>query len=445
MTKMKEKLGKLAGLIVVILITAATIVVPLSYGRVKPYYDGDAINYRGRLFICSTNMNRLQLLEANDGHITLLAELTPDKSGHLPGDDFYNCVFHEEGNELFLYAVNGRYLYKYNVNNPQKPELVSRVKDNSWDWFRSVAVFDGRITTAGTKGVKIWNNDLQVIDNLTVKLDNPFNYTLSRDFLVAVDGAELKMYSLRSREWVNSVSLTVKENGNRQIYNDSLSSSIYVVDDWAVKQFDFNGNLLNTFKFTGTNGYDIVPSTDGQKLYFSDGIGVVRLNKANLQPEIWSYVRDMGVSDGWSMGLKLVNWQGRDHLVVFNNGAITVLNDQLKKVASYNSTEERPIEQAVYSEPLSLSLDKNRAPIGSEVSLRGTGFLPNESLEIKFLSNPQATSTVVTNNLGRFQKTLTVPQIASGVNPSINPWPTDIRVTGKTSLKTYSINFQIEY
>jgi len=54
-------------------------------------------------------------------------------------------------------------------------------------------------------------------------------------------------------------------------------------------------------------------------------------------------------------------------------------------------------------------------------------------------------STVVANNLGRFQKTITVPQIASGINPAVNPWPTDIRVTGKTSLRTYSINFYIEY
>ena len=445
MSKSKVKLGKIGGLIAFILITAAIIAVPFTYGRVKPYYDGDAINYRGRLLIASTNMSRLQILEVNDGHIAVLAELTPDKTGYLSGDDFYNCVFHEEGSELFLYAVNGRYLYKYNINNPQEPELVGKVKDNSWDWFSSVAVSSGQITTAGTKGVKIWNNNLQVVDNLAVKLDNPFSYTLSRDFLVAVGGDNLKIYSLQSRKWINSVSLTIKENNNRQIYNDPITSSIYVVDDWAVKQFDFNGNLLNTFKFTGTNGYDIVPSTDGQQLYFSDGIGVVRLNKANLQPDIWSYVKDMGVSDSWSMGLRAVNWQGHDHLVIFNNGAITVLNNQLKKVANYNSTEERSAEQSVYTEPLSLSVDKNRAPVGSEISLRGTGFLPNESLEVKFLSNPQAISTVVADNLGRFQKTITVPQIASGVNPTVNPWPTDIRVTGKTSLRTYSINFQMEY
>ena len=175
MFKKKVKLGKIGGLMAVILMAVAIMAVPFTYGRVKPYYDGDAINYHGRLLMASTNMGRLQIMEVNDGHIAVLAELIPDKTGYLPGDDFYNCVFHGESSELFLYAVNGRYLYKYNINNPQVPELVGKVKDNSWDWFRSVAVFNGKITTAGTKGIKIWNNNLQVVDNLAVKLDNPFN------------------------------------------------------------------------------------------------------------------------------------------------------------------------------------------------------------------------------------------------------------------------------
>lgn len=443
MSKIKQKLTKLGWLAVVFLI-ATVIIVPLTYGRVKPYYQGDAINYRGRLLIASTNMDRLQIIEVNDRQTNLLAELAPDKSGYLSGDDFYNCAFNQENGQLFLYAVNGRYLYKYNTSNPSQPELISKIKDNSWDWFRSVAIFNGRPVTVGTKGIKIWNNDLQVVDSLAVNLDNPFNYTLSRDFLLAIDGDQLKMYSLQSRQWTKSVNLTINNEGSRQIYNDQFSSTIYVADDWAVKQFDFEGNLLNSFKFTANNGYDVVPSSDGQKIYFSDGVGVVRLARANLQPQNWTYVKDMGVSDGWSMGLRLVNWQGQDHLVIFNNGAITILNDQMSKIANYHSVDERSVSQPVFSEPLMLSLDKNRAAVDSQISLQGAGFAANENLEIKFLSNQQATSTVTTDSFGRFQKVLIVPAIANQTAYTQNPLPTDIKVIGQTSQKNYSINFQIE-
>lgn len=443
MSNIKQKLIKLGWLAVVFLI-ATVIIVPLTYGRVKPYYQGDVINYRGRLLIASTNMDRLQIIEVNDRQTKLLAELAPDKSGYLSGDDFYNCAFNQENGQLFLYAVNGRYLYKYNTSNPSQPELISKIKDNSWDWFRSVAIFNGRPVTVGTKGIKIWNNDLQVVDSLAVNLDNPFNYTLSRDFLLAIDGDQLKMYSLQSRQWTKSVNLTINNEGSRQIYNDQFSSTIYVADDWAVKQFDFEGNLLNSFKFTANNGYDVVPSSDGQKIYFSDGVGVVRLARANLQPQNWTYVKDMGVSDGWSMGLRLVNWQGQDHLVIFNNGAITILNDQMSKIANYHSVDERSASQPVFSEPLMLSLDKNRAAVDSQISLQGAGFAANENLEIKFLSNQQATSTVTTDSFGRFQKILTVPAIANQTAYTQNPLPTDIKVVGQTSQKNYSINFQIE-
>lgn len=442
MSNLKKKLINLWP--VWLVLVAIIIIAPFSQGRVKPYYQGDAVNYRGRLLIASTNMDRLQIMEANNQRINLLAELAPDKTGYLPGDNFYNCAFNQESGALYLYAVNGRYLYKYNVSNPSQPELVNKIKDNSWDWFRSVGVANGRLVTVGTKGLKIWNNDLQVVDSLAVQLDNPFNYSLSRDFLLAIDNDQLKMYSLPDRQWTKSVNLTIKEKGNRQIYNDQNSSSIFVADDWAAKQFDFSGNLINSFRFTANNGYDIVPSTDGQKIYLSDGIGVVRLSKSSLQPDKWTYVKDMGVADGWSMGLRLVNWQGRDHLIIFNNGAISVLNDQLKKVANFHSTENRVDSQPAFSEPLMLTLDKNRAAVNSQISLRGAGFAANENLEIKFLSNQQATSSVTTDSFGRFQKILTVPAIANKTAYTANPLPTDIRVVGQTSQKTYSISFQIE-
>lgn len=443
MLNLRKNLSRLGWPIGLVLL-AIIIIAPFTQGRVKPYYQGDAINYRGRLLIASTNMNRLQVLEAVDQKINLLAELAPDKSMPLSGDDFYNCAFHQEEGRLFLYAVNGRYMYRYDVSNPNQPELANKIKDNSWDWFRSVYVFNGHVVTLGTKGLKVWGNNLEVTNSFNIQLENPNNFVMSSDLLFAVEGDQLKIYDLRTRQWTKSMTLTVKEKGNRQLYNDPISSSIYVVDDWAVKQFDFEGNLLDSFRYTSNTGYDVVPSTDGQKLYASDGVGVVRLAKTGLRPDKWAYVQDMGAGEAWSMGLKVISWHDADHVVVFNNGAITVLNNQMKKVANYLSTEDRTDSRPEISEPLMLNLDKNRAAVGSEVSLRGAGFLANETLEIKFLSNKTATSSVTTDSAGRFQKILTVPTIVNQNEYTPNPLPTDIKVVGQTSKRSYSINFQVE-
>ncbi|HNW55995.1 MAG TPA: hypothetical protein PKN62_02895 [bacterium] len=432
------------GLPIILVLLIAVLVVPFTFGRVKPYYQGDAVNYRGRLLIASTNMDRLQLFETADQKISVLAELAPDKTGYLSGDNFYNCAFHEENNQLFLYAVNGRYMYKYDVSNPNQPELINKLKDNSWDWFRSVNVFNDHIVTLGTKGIKVWNNNLEVVDSYDIKLENPNNFIMGPQFLVAVEAEQLKIYDLKSRQWTANANLTIKENSNRQIYNDALTSSVYVADDWAVKQFDLAGNLLKSFRFTANTGYAVVPASNGQDIYTSDGVGVVKLAKNDLTASKWAYASESGVKDSWSMGLKAVNWQGSEHLVIFNNGAISVLNGQMKKVANFLSTEERGTVPPDTTEPLMLALDKNRTSVGSQISLRGAGFAANENLEIQFLSNKAATSSVTADSLGRFQQTITVPEITGQNEYTANPLPTDIKVTGKTSGRHYSINFFIE-
>lgn len=432
------------GLPIVLALLIVALATPFTFGRVKPYYQGDAINFNGRLLIASTNMDRLQILETVDKKISLLAEVAPDKTGYLPGDNFYNCAFHQENNQLFLYAVNGRYLYKYDLSNPQQPDLVNKLKDNSWDWFRSVNVFNDRVVTLGTKGLKVWNNNLEVIDSYDIKLENPNNFIMGNQFLVAIEGKELKMYDLKARQWTASANLTIKENSNRQIYNDVLTSSVYIADDWAVKQFDLAGNLLKSFRFTANTGYAVVPANNGRDIYASDGVGVVKLSKNNFEADSWAYASESGVKDSWSMGLKALNWQGSEHLVIFNNGAISVLDGQMKKVANFLSTEERGTVVPEITEPLMLALDKNRTSVGSQVSLRGAGFAANEDLEVQFLSNKTATTSVAADNLGRFQKLVTVPEIAGQNEYTPNPLPTDIKVIGKTSGRHYSINFFIE-
>ncbi|HQB50884.1 MAG TPA: hypothetical protein PLT32_01550, partial [bacterium] len=267
---------------------------------------------------------------------------------------------------------------------------------------------------------------------------------MGNQFLVAIEGKELKMYDLKARQWTASANLTIKENSNRQIYNDVLTSSVYIADDWAVKQFDLAGNLLKSFRFTANTGYAVVPANNGRDIYASDGVGVVKLSKNNLEADSWAYASESGVKDSWSMGLKALNWQGSEHLVIFNNGAISVLDGQMKKVANFLSTEERGTVVPEITEPLMLALDKNRTSVGSQVSLRGAGFAANEDLEVQFLSNKTATTSVAADNLGRFQKLVTVPEIAGQNEYTPNPLPTDIKVIGKTSGRHYSINFFIE-
>jgi hypothetical protein len=163
----------------------------------------------------------------------------------------------------------------------------------------------------------------------------------------------------------------------------------------------------------------------------TDGLGVVKLNKSNLNQVKWVYTTNAnGKKGGWAMGLNVVAANDGEKLVVFNNNNIIIMDSNLKVLGSVDAIEESDV--AFIDEPLTLKLDKNYATPNSSVLVTGTGFAYNESVTITLLSGSFLTKADAN---GRFRTTITVPASL--------PTRTDVKAVGNASKLTYSTTINV--
>ena len=177
---------KSVALIILFAVAITFFAVSPTKSRTKSYYSGDAVSYNGKIFIGTTNTGAFELFSLENDLIYKKATI---QSADAPlAKNFIDAKFSAESGKLYVYLVNGRYLYKYDITNPIAPKQVLKIKDNSWDWFVKVDVVNGNLVTVGSKGVKIWNKDYQVIDayNMINEKDmGSITFSPAGDFMIS--------------------------------------------------------------------------------------------------------------------------------------------------------------------------------------------------------------------------------------------------------------------
>ena len=403
--------------------------------KTKAYYSGDAVSFNDDLYVSSTNSGNLEVFKLENNSLDLVAKTKVFNDRYNRYDDFFDSKFNVENNHLYIYAVNGYSLYKYEVVDDSQLVLVVNQSNTYWEWYNRVDKFGDNITTISASGVKIWNKDLQVIDSYSFNnKKEPYNIRAnSLSTILNVQDNHLIAYDRTSRTNLISIPLNYKTiTGNRQAYQDE-SNNLFVVDDYYAKKFNLEGKLLGSFKHINQPGFDVSASGRSEFIYFSNGLGVVKLNKETMEESTYAWTSSLGGSRGWAMGLKAVYSDGSEKVVVFNNSNILVLNNKLKKIASFTAIEE----DAVYSsENLFLRLDSSFGSVSTNVELNGGGYFPNEKLIINFAG---VISNTKTDNRGRFTQTLLVPSVPANSNNG----GVDIKVDGENSKLSYSISYKI--
>ncbi len=408
--------------------------IPGVQSKTKSYYSGDAIIYNGELIVGSTNMGGLELFKLSGDKLVRLSKIRSFRAQYSGFDDFYDLAFNQEAGKLYVYLVDGKFLYKYDISDIAHPVLVSQISDNSWDYFLAVEKSLDKILTVGLNNSKLWNNANQVIDTFNVVNKTQaynVNYSKDGDYLVNINRDKLQVYSLITRGQVAEASIFINNEHNRKSFKDKNNGIVYVVDDSFLRKINLGGELLDSFKHKSTLGYDVDGLDLKNHLYFSDGIGIVKFNKDNLEPIKWVYTGNLGQSNGWAMGLKVVGDALTEKVVVFNNSSILVLDENLKLLANYNAIEEDTNPEI--TESLFLSVDKNHSAANSEILLHGGGYGAGENLTITFADKKFAAKA---DGLGRFSTFLIVP--------SVLPGGYDIKVIGAVSGQSYSLGFKIE-
>jgi len=407
----------------------AFVFINISYGKPKSYYSGDAINFKNQLYLGSTNSGSLEVWRLENKELRSLFKIRPLNERFGTYDDFYDLKFVVEADQLFVYAVSGFSLYKYEIVG-QQANLIFSNKNTYWEWYNRVDKFGTQLVTISDRGVKIWNEQPDVINSYElINREAPYNIRAYNErYLLNVQDNYLQIYDREGRRLATSIPVNYRSaTGNHQTYQDE-SDNIYIVDDYYAKKFSIDGRLLGSFQHLNYDAYDISASGYSDYVYFSNGVGVVKLDKNNMELIDYAWTTSIGGAESWAMGLKVVNVEG-DKLVVFNNSNILILDDDLKKIASVRATEEAELNNL---ENLYLNLDSSAGASGKLITVSGGGYLPNEKLSLNFAGSNSETQA---DSRGRFSQSLVVPELKVG--------GVDIKVVGVNSKLSYSISFLI--
>jgi len=425
---MKKRI--ISAISVISLLGAVLLIQPAETKNVD-YYSGDTIYHNNSLYITSSNSGFLEVFKVSNNSLDKIDSVKANNERFNTKEDFNSSVFKVINGQLYVYGVSKYSLYRYKVNT-NNISLDHKLKNNIWEWYNRVDVFGDYLVTISPKGVKEWNNDMQVVNAYDVFNDYSYNIdsATSKHYIFNQIGSKLKVYDKTSRSYISEITLNYKKDENRQVYFNSVTDKIYIIDDFYTKKYSLFGDLENSFRHLDHSGYD-VKSIGNEFIYFSNGMGVVKLNASDMSlvnSKVTTYISEPG---GWAMGLEVVSTSSGEKIVLFNNSNITVLDHNLNKVASIKAgTNDKP----EIVESLFLRLDRPSAASNAKVQLSGGGFSANEKLEIDFKKNKHS---VITNNLGRFEIILTVPEVSKTEK-------TDIRVEGAESGLHYSISFNIE-
>lgn len=401
--------------------------------RLASYYSGDAISHKGQIYVGTTNTGSLEIFKLVGGDLVLIVDQRVLKPAFNSYDDFFDLKFSEENGRLYVYAVSHYTVFKYELAN-NSLSLVKESKNTYWEWYNRVDKFGDTLVLVSARGIKTMNADLELVSSYDFNnLEAPYNLSGPQArFILNVDesGRLLEVYDRESQSLVSSLPLEFKhQKGNRRAFQDA-ANNIYVVDDVYAKKFDLNGRLLASFKHLDFQGFDIQSSSHTGNVYFSNGVGVVKLDK-DMKLLDYAWATNFGGQNSWSMGMKTVYSQG-DKIIVFNNSNISVLDDKLDRIASASVRKEA---REYPTENLFLNLDKHQAAAGSQIAISGGGFLSKESLTVYF-DGREIKKGVTTDHRGRFTATITVPESTGGLK--------DIKVVSDNSQASYSISFRLE-
>jgi len=408
--------------------------------QTKSYYSGEAINFNNSLYVGSTNTGSLEIFKLENHNLKRLVNIRPTDNRFGRYGNFYDLKFSIESGHLFIYTISNFSLYKYELLSNNQLALINSSKNTYWEWYNRVDKFGNNIITISSKGVKVWNRNLQIITAYTLtkfkvlgkKVSPSSNYNIrayNNRYILNIQNNYLTVFSRAEGQQISRIPINYKINsGNRQAYQDA-NNNLFIVDDYYAKKFNLDGKLLGSFRHLDYAGYDVAASGHNKYIYFSNGVGIVKLNKNTMKLAGYRWTTGLGGSRGWSMGLKVVYLKG-DKVIVFNNSNILILDQNLHKLADFQSKEKAAPSSV---ENLYLNLNHSFGSPQANITLNGGGYFPNENLTISF-GNFKIVGK--TDAHGRFIQKLVVPNLPLGL--------TDIKVVGNLSHLSYSISFKIQ-
>lgn len=424
-------------------------------GQSPSYYSGDAIVYGNNIVITSVNSGLLEIF-SYDGKDIVRRNIISVPYGE--GEKiFFDSALRVADNHLYVYAVNGRYLFKYDISNLSQPVLDNKVKKTNWDWFMRVQNISSGIVTIGTKGLSLWSDQGQIINGyknphkhafINISDDGRYVFDFNtnydnddeNDFVSIVDN------ETRSEIWNGQIVLN--KEINRDPYVDSLQHFAYIPGDRVLKQINLlNGDVKN-FKHISNESFavDSLPGKD--YVYFSDGKGIVKLD-SSLAVLKSLPIGQFNIPLSWSIQIKALSFGNSDRVVVFNNSNISIVDDNLNVLSSYQAlTDDKLLANTKNSvEDLAISLDRYNAKPAHQLSVSGAGFGFGEEITLTFMKDGEIIGrkfTTYADSDGHFHTSVITPSdLPLKLIPKL-PAAIDVRAEGIASKRHISTSVMME-
>jgi hypothetical protein len=421
-----------------LVILAALIISPLfliKQGQTKTqaYYSGDAVNYRGQIIVATANTGYLEVFEVQGQQLERILKVKIYNGAYNTYDDYADVKLTVENNNLYVYAISGFTVYKYNFSDLAHLSLTTSAKNTYWNWYYRLDKYGDNLGLVTKTGVDLIDSNLQNIVSVPFAPEDKYSLRGSdNQFLLGLNAGHLQIYDRNQQSIIKEIPLNFSSTEtNRKAYFNTADQTVYTIDDYYMKKFSAGGQLLATFRHLDATGYDAESSADDTNVYFSNGLGVVSLRKSDLKLQNYAYTTTLAGPQGWAMGLKLLNTDQGDILVIFNASNILVLDKNLHKIAAATAVEEA---ESQTTEALFLNADHNFGVPGAAINLSGGGYWPSEKINIT-LGSVLATSAT-TDRQGRFITKLTIP--------SLSVQNLDLKVTGVDSGLSYSTSFKVQ-
>jgi WD40 repeat protein len=420
-------------ILLLVVFVAPFLFVAQGQTKIQAYYSGDAVSYQGQIIIASANTGYLEVFALQNKQLAPLIKAKIYNGAYNTYSDYSDVKLSVEGSNLYVYATSAFTVYKYNFSDLAHLTLVASATNSYWNWYDRIDRYGDTLGLVGKNGVDFINANLQTVVSAAFVPTEKYSLRGDSQFLFGITDNKLQIYDRTKQEIVQTIPLNyTSAETNRKIYFNAADQTVFVIDDYYMKKFSVTtGQLLASFRHLDAAGYEAESTASDSKVYFSNGLGVVALGKADLKVKNYVYTTDLSGPQGWAMGLKLLNTPTGDVLVVFNASNILVLDQNLHKIAAVRATETT-VQQA--TEALFLNYDHNFGAAGAAINLNGGGYWPNEKLTIAFGS--VTATTVTADNHGRFTAKVIVPNLAAQ--------RLDIKVTGVSSQLGYSTSFDLK-
>ncbi|MBI4778882.1 hypothetical protein HY797_00320 [Candidatus Falkowbacteria bacterium] len=424
------------------LFIAGFIMIALSFvfisgvrGKASSRINGDVVQYKGVVYLATVNSGAVELHEITNTKITKVATIN-SVAGNSGCQGFIDAALNIEERGIFLFLTDGKYVYKYDINDSGRPMLFKKSNDSANGRFIGLGKIDNNVYSVSDQGIKVWNDEMDV--SYSVNFNNSFAHNIKfskqGSFIFNIKGDQLEIYDASSQKLMDGWASGLK------VVRDGYGEKIVVFDNYNITVLNQDFKKIGSIRLDNNEPLCLIGENLSLNLDYNHAVAGSEValsgrgygSGENLLIYLNNKKIDSVYADNSGRFLKsIIVPQFNANTPEFRPGRmdIKVLGESSGKSYSINFQ----IEESGTADS-ARSVNKKHGLPGEEVALSGSGFNPGEYLLIYFAD--KKIDSVYADSLGSFAKVIVIPDI--------KPGKYEIKISPQFG-NGYIIKFEVDY